>query len=112
MTELESEILRKMQKRIVREFFDVFILVQLETGSSLSCYDVVGMINDRFHTVLTPPTVYSQLYTLERDGLIEGKLVKRKTVYMLTEKGRETARTLLNMKPKILGLLLSLFIGG
>lgn len=112
VTILESEILNKMQKRIVRDFLDVFILVELEKGSSITGFDLIGMIDERFHTLLSSGRVYSCLYSLERDGLLESKLVQRKTVYMLTEKGRETARRLLNMKHKILGLLLNLFIGG
>lgn len=112
VTKLESEILNEMQRRIVRDFLDVFILVELERGSSISGFDLIGMVDEKFHTLLSSGRVYSCLYSLERDGLIEGKAVQRKTVYMLTEKGRETARRLLNIKHKILGLLLNLFISG
>ena len=61
--------------------------------------------------LISSGTVYSCLYHLERDGLIKGELVQRKRVYMLTENGRETVKTILGMKDKILGLVLNIVMG-
>jgi len=46
-------------------------------------------------------TVYSLLYSLERNGLIEGTWNERKRVYKLTDKGRKTIDTVLNANDKI-----------
>lgn len=101
----------EIRERIARHFLDFFILMVLARGSSLSCYDLVDIVNDRFHMSLIPPTVYSRLHSLEDDGLIEGNAVQGKRVYALTEKGAQTAKTLSNMRDKILGSVLDLFVG-
>lgn len=106
---LESDILRKMHRRIVKNFLDVSVLLELRT-SSLSGYDVISLIHKRFNVLVSSGTVYSCLYHLEREGLIDGEWIQRKRVYTLTEKGKKTANALLHMKDKILGLILNLFI--
>jgi len=107
---MESEILMEMHRRVVTNFLDVLILLKLR-NASLSGYDIISYVHKRFDMLISSGTVYSCLYHLERDGLIKGELVQRKRVYMLTEKGRETVKTILGMKDKILGLVVNIFIG-
>jgi len=52
--------------------------------------------------------VYSLLYSLERNGLIEGTWNERKRVYKLTEKGEKTIETILNANDKIKNLITAL----
>jgi len=108
--DLESEILNKAHRRIVQNFLDVVVLLELRK-QPLSGYDVISFIHNKFGMLLSSGTVYSYLYSLERDGLIKGEYSQRKRVYTLTEHGKETAKAYLNAKDKILGLLLNLFIG-
>jgi len=108
--DLESEILMKMNRRVVTIFLDVLILLKLR-NASLSGYDIISYVHKRFGMLISSGTVYSCLYHLERDGLIKGELVQRKRVYMLTEKGRETVKTILSMRDKILGLVLNIVMG-
>jgi DNA-binding PadR family transcriptional regulator len=107
---LESEILRKMHRRIVRNFLDVLILLELKENP-LSGYDVISFVHKRFSVLVSSGSVYSCLYYLEREGLIKGEWVQRKRVYKLTEKGNKTVKALLKMKDKILGLVVNLFLG-
>jgi DNA-binding PadR family transcriptional regulator len=107
---LESEILMKMNKRVVTIFLDVLILLKLR-NAPLSGYDIISYIHKRFDMLISSGTVYLCLYHLERDGLIKGELVQRKRVYTLAEKGSETAKTLLSMRDKILGLVLNIVMG-
>jgi DNA-binding PadR family transcriptional regulator len=107
---LESEVINKMNKRIVQDFLDMVILLELEKRP-LSGYDVISFIHKKFHMLLSSGTVYAYLYALERDGLVEGQDERRKRVYTLTERGKETVVALLNSKDKILGLVLNLFVG-
>lgn len=100
----------KLHRRIVVDFLDVLILLKLR-NSSFSGYDIISYIHKRFNILISSGTVYSCLYRLERDGLIEGKTGQRKRVYTLTQKGKETIKTMLNMRDKILGLVVNLFIG-
>jgi len=106
--ELESDILNKMHRRLVQDFLDVVILQEL-LKRPLSGYDLISFVHNKFQILLSSGTVYSYLYSLERDGLVKGECAQRKRVYTLTERGKETARALWNMKDKILGLVLNLF---
>jgi DNA-binding PadR family transcriptional regulator len=99
-----------MHRRIVKNFLDLLILMELGE-TSLSGYDVISFIHKRFGVLLSSGTVYSCLYFLEREGLITSEWARRKRVYKLTEKGKRTVKTLLKMKDKILGLVVNLFIG-
>ncbi|MEX2737537.1 MAG: hypothetical protein Q6356_000510 [Candidatus Wukongarchaeota archaeon] len=49
--------------------------------------------------------MYSLLYSLERNGLVEGACDERKRVYKLTEKGEKTVDTLLSASDKIKGFM-------
>ena len=73
-------------------------------------YDVLGFIHKEFNTLLSSGTVYSFLYSLERDGLIKGASGRRKRVYVLTEKGKNKIETLSEVKPKILDSIGELFL--
>ncbi|MDI6905200.1 MAG: PadR family transcriptional regulator [Candidatus Bathyarchaeia archaeon] len=107
---MESETLMKLYRRIVVDFLDVLILLKLR-NVSLSGYDIISYVHKRFNMLISSGTVYSCLYRLERDELIKGERGQRKRVYTLTQKGKKTIETLLNMKNKILGLIVDLFIG-
>ena len=107
--DLESEILKEINKKIVKSFVDVLILEQLR-GCTMSGYDVIEFTNRKFNVLLSSDSVYAVLHSMERDGLIEGIQVQRKWVYDLTDKGEETLNAILNLKEKILGLMINLFI--
>jgi len=77
----------------------------------MSGYDAISFVHNKFHVLLSSGTIYSNLYFLERNGLIRGERTKRKMVYTLTEQGKETVKAFLNSKDKILGMVLNLFIG-
>ena len=97
---LEGKILKKMHERIIKNFMDIIILAELRNGP-LSGYDVISFIHNRFHLLVSSGTVYSLLYSLERNCLIEGTWNERKRVYRLTEKGEKTIDTILSANDKI-----------
>lgn len=97
---LESGILKGMHERIIKNFMDVIVLAELKSGP-LSGYDVISFIHNKFHLLVSSGTVYSLLYSMERNGLIEGKWNERKRVYKLTEKGEKTIKSILSANDKI-----------
>jgi DNA-binding PadR family transcriptional regulator len=97
---LEGKILRKMHERIIKNFMDIIILAELRKGP-MSGYDVISFIHNKFNLLVSSGTVYSLLYSLERNGLIEGTWNERKRVYRLTEKGAKTIETILSANDKI-----------
>lgn len=105
---MEREVLKRMHRRIVKSFMDVIVLAELKNGHQMSGYDIIGYIHDRFHILVSSGTVYSLLYSMERDGLIEGMWDKRKRVYRLTEKGDRKIEAILNANDKIKSILISL----
>jgi len=104
---LEGKILKKMHERIIKNFMDIIILAELRNGV-LSGYDVISFIHNRFHLLVSSGTVYSLLYSLERNGLIEGTWNERKRVYKLTDKGIKTIDTVLGANDKIKSFITSL----
>ena len=97
---MEKPILREMQERIVRSFLDVLILAHLRKESK-SGYDVIAFIHKKFNMLMSSGTVYSTLYSLERDGLIQSNLTQRKRVYTPTDEGKKIIQVLLNENEKI-----------
>ena len=80
---------REIEIRVVKNFLDIIILIELKKQSGLSGYDVIGFVNETFGEMLSPGTAYSTLYSIERKGLIKGVSDGRKTVYKLTDEGQE-----------------------
>ena len=95
---------QKMHERIIKNFMDIIIMTELR-NSSLSGYDVISYIHNKFNLLVSSGTVYSLLYSLERNGLVEGVWEERKRVYKLTQKGEKTINTLLGASDKIKGFM-------
>ena len=107
---MEASVLKKMYRRLIKSFLDVLILAELRNGP-MSGYDVIAFIHRKFRLLVSSGTVYSLLYSLERDGLIEGSWNQRKRVYMLTDRGEETIKAILEANDKIKGFLVNLLKG-
>jgi DNA-binding PadR family transcriptional regulator len=104
---MEGRILKKMHERIIKNFMDIIIMAELRSGA-LSGYDVISYIHNKFNLLVSSGTVYSLLYSLERNGLVEGVWDERKRIYRLTEKGEKTIETTLNANEKIKGFMSNL----
>ena len=102
-----SSVLKNMHRRIVKNFLDVLVLAELR-NSTLSGYDVITYIHNKFGLLVSSGTVYSLLYSLERDQLIAGIWNHRKRVYRLTEKGEETIKVIMGANDKIQWLMSNL----
>ncbi|MCW4008139.1 MAG: PadR family transcriptional regulator [Candidatus Bathyarchaeota archaeon] len=103
-SKLEGQILKKMHERIIKNFMDIIIMTELRNGP-LSGYDVISYIHNKFNLLVSSGTVYSLLYSLERNGLVEGVWDERKRVYKLTEKGEKTIDILMNTSDKVKGFM-------
>jgi DNA-binding PadR family transcriptional regulator len=93
-----------MHERVIKSFMDTIIMAELQNGP-ISGYDAISYIHNRFGFLVSSGTVYSLLYSLERNGLVEGTWFERKRVYKLTEKGAKTIETILNSQDKIKGFM-------
>ncbi len=88
-----SDLIEKLQRRVIHGFMDIYLLAEMKKGS-LSGYDAMGLIHKRFDLLVSSGTVYSLLYSLERDGWIRGVWNHRKRVYELAEKGKRDAKVI------------------
>ena len=104
---METAVLKRMHGRIIKNFMDVLILAELRKRP-MSGYNVIEFIHNKFGLLVSSGTVYSLLYSLEREKLIEGKWNERKRVYVLTEKGEKTIKAILNANDQIEGFMASL----
>jgi len=89
LTSWNNKTLKKMRMQSVKSMLDVLMLAELRNGS-MSGYDVIGYIHNKFGVLISSGTVYAHLYALEREGLITGNNDTKKRKYKLTEKGEQT----------------------
>lgn len=106
---MESELLMQMNERIVKNFLDMLILIELKRGP-LSTRELASILRKRFGEIVDFSLVDSNVNFLEKEGLIISGKAKSSKAYALTMKGEEKVRAFLNSKDKILGLLLNLFL--
>lgn len=100
----DLQIVKKMNERIIKNFVDIIIMAELRNGH-LSGYDIISYIHNKFQLLVSSGTIYSLLYSLERNNLVEGVWDERKRTYKLTAKGKHTIETLLNVNPDIRNFL-------
>jgi DNA-binding PadR family transcriptional regulator len=92
---LSSEMVERLERRALQNFMDILILAEMKKGS-LSGYDVIGLFHKKFGVLMSSGTVYSLLYSLERNGLIKGVWNNRKRVYELSERGEQNIKVITN----------------
>ncbi len=84
----ESYLVRKYSERALLAFLDEVMMSELRKRP-LSGYDAILWIHEKYGFLLSPGTVYSTIYSLERNGLIECSENGRKRTCKLTEKGKQ-----------------------
>ena len=90
----------KLRRRVIKNFMDILILTELKK-QSMSGYDVMGLIHKKFDIIVSSGTIYSLLYSMEREGLIKGVLDQRTRIYELTEKGKRDIETITKANEEI-----------
>lgn len=85
---LSKGVMAKIQKNTIKSIIDIVILSELKNGPQ-SGYNLLMSINEKFRILVSPGTVYSHLYALERAEIVSGFDSKMKRNYKLTEKGNE-----------------------
>ena len=89
------KVISYLKKRIAKSFLDLMILSELRNGA-LSSYDVMLRLHKKHGLFLSPGTLYSTMYSLERKDLVESVLSQRKRTYLITRKGKITVETILD----------------
>jgi DNA-binding PadR family transcriptional regulator len=97
------DLVDKVEKRVIRDFMDIYILEEMEK-CSLSGYDILILMQRRFGMQVSSGTVYALLYSMERNGWIQGVWNDRKRIYQLTEKAQQEARIIAKINLEIQNL--------
>ncbi len=82
-------MIEKLRRKLIKRFLDIFLLIEL-MDAPLSGYDLISIIHNKFNILVSSGTMYSLLYSLERDGLIQGSWEQRRRVYTLTDIGHKS----------------------
>ena len=99
-----SELVKKLRKRVIQNFMDILVLTEMR-NVSLSGYDVIALLHQKFGLLLSSGTIYSLLYSLEREGLIKGIWNQSKRIYQLTEKGQQNIKVITKANDEIQNFL-------
>ena len=97
---MEGRVIKKLHERIIKSFMDIIVMAELVRGP-LSGYDVISCIHNKFNLLVSSGIVYSLMYSLERNNLVEGEWNERKRTYRLTDKGKKTIETILSANDDI-----------
>ena len=89
----ERNILRKIRRRFINEFLDLIILDRAESAY-INGYAIIEYVFRKFNILVSSGVVYSTLYAMEREGLIEGAWSGRKRVYRITPEGKKVIKTI------------------
>lgn len=96
----DAQVIYKMNERIIKNFLDIIIMSELRNGN-YSGYDIISYIHNKYQILVSSGTIYSLLYSLERNNLIQGIWSERKRTYKLTDRGTRRIDTLLNTNQDI-----------
>lgn len=68
-----SHILGMFRLELIKNLIDYIILKYLREHGKASGYELIGEVNRNYGVLLSPGTIYSKLYALERKGLVKGE---------------------------------------
>jgi len=106
---LPNSVITKLYKRALRNFADILILTELK-NKTMSGYEILLYVNERYETLLSSGTIYSLLYSLERKGLIEGKWDDRRRVYKLTGKAKKNIKLFIKVRKELENFLKNIIL--
>jgi DNA-binding PadR family transcriptional regulator len=90
---MERDVANSIYERFLREFMDIVILTKMREEET-SGYDMLTYFHHKLDFLVSPSTVYSVLYSMERNGLIGGRENGRKRIYTLTLRGEAVIKAI------------------
>jgi len=106
---LSTKIVEKLHKKVIKSFMDIIILSELK-NSPMSGYDVISHVHKKYGILMSSGTVYSLVYSMERNGLIKARWNQRKRVYILTEKGEQNINVITKANKEIQSFLRNMLL--
>ena len=83
----------RLNDSMIKTFLDIIVLAMLN-GEPIYGYKLIGELHKAFGVLLSPGTLYPLLYHLKEEGFVEVKILKRRKIYCLTDKGQIRVHTI------------------
>jgi len=106
----ENEVLKDLGIEIMKNHLKMIFLLSIKRNGALSGYDLLQRTQDKYQVNLSPGTVYTQLYSLERKNLLKAQIdPSGKRVYSLTSQGIKATDIILSSRHQIEKMFALLF---
>ncbi len=96
----DEDIKKDFIKRVVTDFLDIIVISHFQR-EAFSGYDVVEFTLKTFGVLVSPKTLYSTLYAMERQQLLSSQGIPNKRVFKATEKGLHRTELLMDLNETI-----------
>lgn len=99
-----KNLIKKFHKNCIKSSLEIIILMLIEQ-KSVSGFELIGLINEKFGILFSPSTIYPLLHTLKDYGLLssikKGKSIKYKI------RNRQEVRGILHLHSGLIELIKS-----
>ena len=100
--DIENEVLKGLEIEIMKNHLKIIFLLSIKKNGALSGYDLLQRIQNKYRVNLSPGTIYTQIYALERKNLLKGQVDSSgKRVYSLTSDGIKATEIILSSRNQI-----------
>lgn len=104
---MESKAMKRLRRKLTTEILWIYIAKVLLDKEPLKGYDIVKALRSDMGLKASTITIYSVIYRMAREGLLEAVKSDGETLYRLTEMGREEFGKALKFLEKIIDVLKS-----
>jgi len=98
-----SKAFRDMNYSLIKLLMKNIILSKL-SERPLGGYDLIKFFHKKYKVLISPGTMYSCLYAMERNNLIENDCKEEKRLYRITAKGKQSLEEFRKEKQRIMNL--------
>lgn len=93
----DNKIRETIVRRIATNFLDIIIIAHFQR-EPFSGYDVTQFVHKQLDILLSLGTVYSTLYAMEREKLLESQDTPNKKTFKVTEKAVHMAKVAMSFE--------------
>jgi DNA-binding PadR family transcriptional regulator len=93
-----------LRRQLLRRFIDVLIVAALKERE-MTGYDIMLLLNSKHDLMISSGTIYSTLYSMEREGFVKGYSDGKRRVFQLTKQGMQRGELLKVTGRKVMVLL-------
>ncbi|MCS7111113.1 MAG: helix-turn-helix transcriptional regulator [Sulfolobales archaeon] len=101
----ESRALKRLRRKITIEVLWIYIAKALKNSEPLKAYEIRKRLRELYGLRVSAVTVYSVVYRMHREGLLEKTSVGGETLYRLSERGLEELEKALELIESVTSML-------